>query len=1341
MARGVSGFNNGLSTRVFTALVATESPPKKEGEGGISAPETEVLVAGAGAGAGDELRSASTIKIFSKYTIDLLNSYYDLGKESEDYDSAELLEHFRNWKLRDASPEEYEKLSPEEVKRDVKNTIDAIVRFLDERGINSSRYKEGSIFYRKMTGGLADDDSHTGIESESHLSEVNSLYRSKFITTFMKEALVFVNILSRQPDASIKNSLSQFPPVDDEQYRRLSKLRNAQMNAYMPLKSKEMPWMDRTLSDCHRDFVKEHCKGVPMDPAYRPQLFSAIEHLLGVGIKEEDTLLAMQQIPANIACRILHDYAPQMKTKITKRRLKDQKDAIHAIEIANRDKFRPEEIREVFYNFGFSDINGILIEEYLADSATGTWSAEKAATLFPEIEFIDSVTLTRPYDFTNQEHEPKSLGLLSTPEERVPNLVLSDNEDECNAGLQALLLVRTNLGGSSRQFVNFIRIIGKSLLANKTTRHFGDRSPAAIADAEESIAEGINFLKSKSESNSIAKEIFDSYSKITDGASIESDIGEIRRSPAKYLDTLIDNEKVAILENLFHNQHLFTALSALINKSTSLDEDKLVILGAKLAYLGAKFNAPEVIEYVASGFTHHEVSDDESYPHLSQRMLLEGLFLCEKTVDGEIVSGLEHLVENHPEMFCSRILGDISLFLRPALPNGQNIFHRLASKGDIGSIDIIMNPRWDIFSDEFKRDICTELDKSGKTAQDLMDELNKNDENSIFRKIFLQKTRDGKEIFNPEFKKVFSAASEYKDLVSGKEVLIKRSLLDSFTESLEASVTGDLLYNVDRFGFDFTNALLNIRENKTKVFTAEFKASLSQQRDASGKTPLDLAIENAKKNPSKFYAVAYCISFDNSRSLSNPVELLEYFANRDTFNEDGVGLSIDAIITNSFIRAQEDLENKLDNFRKFKKILELDIGEENKLKLQKLIESYREELLSSPELLPFLTHELPCIQASMEKNSLAVILLIETGKSSIEEKKGYNDYSVLHYAAISGDQNLVRYLIKKGADANYAAISKSRTIVTPLAIAVRNNNEDLVRILLQAGAKPPSLLESGEINLAEFNNLEERDHSRIKPAITRMLKNAASALSAEPVVTSTEKESEISGLPAGAPTLPPAIDTTDKFTPSSMGEALGFGISPFTARAGQTAAKASNIRRASVAKSTPSEEVLPSYSSLHRAVAGGNETLVISLIEGGANVNQVALSKSKTIVTPLAIAVRNNNEDLVRILLQAGAKPPSLLDSGEINLAEFNNLEKSDHSRIKPAITKMLKEANQQGVAAPSTGAAAGTSSEPAGLEFTAISPLVSAAGRAAARAPSRTPRVGDTPRLSLAATAPQHKR
>ena len=47
---------------------------------------------------------------------------------------------------------------------------------------------------------------------------------------------------------------------------------------------------------------------------------------------------------------------------------------------------------------------------------------------------------------------------------------------------------------------------------------------------------------------------------------------------------MIDNEKVAILENLFHNQHLFTALSALINKSTSLDEDKLVILGDKDYY-------------------------------------------------------------------------------------------------------------------------------------------------------------------------------------------------------------------------------------------------------------------------------------------------------------------------------------------------------------------------------------------------------------------------------------------------------------------------------------------------------------------------------------------------------------------------------------------------------------------------------------------------------------------------------------------------------------------------------------------------------------------------------------
>ena len=58
-------------------------------------------------------------------------------------------------------------------------------------------------------------------------------------------------------------------------------------------------------------------------------------------------------------------------------------------------------------------------------------------------------------------------------------------------------------------------------------------------------------------------------------------------------------------------------------------------------------------------------------------------------------------------------------------------------------------------------------------------------------------------------------------------------------------------------------------------------------------------------------------------------------------------------------------------------------------------------------------------------------------------------WTALHYAAINGDGELVKYLIKYGADVNKPTGEGS----TPLYLAQLGNHEEIVNILKQAGAK------------------------------------------------------------------------------------------------------------------------------------------------------------------------------------------------------------------------------------------------------------------------------------------------
>jgi ankyrin repeat protein len=64
-------------------------------------------------------------------------------------------------------------------------------------------------------------------------------------------------------------------------------------------------------------------------------------------------------------------------------------------------------------------------------------------------------------------------------------------------------------------------------------------------------------------------------------------------------------------------------------------------------------------------------------------------------------------------------------------------------------------------------------------------------------------------------------------------------------------------------------------------------------------------------------------------------------------------------------------------------------------------------------------------------------------------KKSVMGWTALHYAAINGDAELVKYLIKYGANVNKSTGEGS----TPLYLAKLGNHEDVISVLKKAGAK------------------------------------------------------------------------------------------------------------------------------------------------------------------------------------------------------------------------------------------------------------------------------------------------
>ncbi|MEQ1773933.1 MAG: ankyrin repeat domain-containing protein [Burkholderiales bacterium] len=109
---------------------------------------------------------------------------------------------------------------------------------------------------------------------------------------------------------------------------------------------------------------------------------------------------------------------------------------------------------------------------------------------------------------------------------------------------------------------------------------------------------------------------------------------------------------------------------------------------------------------------------------------------------------------------------------------------------------------------------------------------------------------------------------------------------------------------------------------------------------------------------------------------------------------------------------------------------------------------------------------------SHERYDQAVRLLVEAGA----ELENYgNSYTPLAYAAYSGRDSTVRYLIEKGARVNADAQGRMISVNTPLMMATIQGHQNAARQLLRAGADAGVRVEGG-MSAGDFAQKYKQTH-------------------------------------------------------------------------------------------------------------------------------------------------------------------------------------------------------------------------------------------------------------------------
>jgi ankyrin repeat protein len=259
----------------------------------------------------------------------------------------------------------------------------------------------------------------------------------------------------------------------------------------------------------------------------------------------------------------------------------------------------------------------------------------------------------------------------------------------------------------------------------------------------------------------------------------------------------------------------------------------------------------------------------------------------------------------------------------------------------------------------------------------------------------------------------------------------------------------------------------------------------------------------------------------------------------------------------------------------------------------------RPDLASRPQLL-VIDVDVDVVLASLvdaSRDASGFHYLVKRGfKSTTSSLK----ITTLHLAALRGCAEVVKELLKIGADVN-AADQFDRT---PLMLSVRGGHADVASALLAAGAKADAVGAGGQTALHVACAIGNR-------AAVDLLSASGAAL--------------------------------------NSADAQGRTPLMLACRHGHEAAALLLLQRSARQKS---RDTVGNWGVLHHACAGGSVAIVRRLLEGGATVH----TASGDGWTPLLIACRYGHTALVTLLLQRGAKPDQTHPSIGLGAVHFASL-------------------------------------------------------------------------------------
>ena len=286
--------------------------------------------------------------------------------------------------------------------------------------------------------------------------------------------------------------------------------------------------------------------------------------------------------------------------------------------------------------------------------------------------------------------------------------------------------------------------------------------------------------------------------------------------------------------------------------------------------------------------------------------------------------------------------------------------------------------------------------------------------------------------------------------------------------------------------------------------------------------------------------------------------------------------------------------------------------------------------------------------------------------------------TALHWSALNNQLEIVETLIFAGATLQPATRVGG---YTPLHLASRAGNADVVAALLDAGADPDLLTGTGAASLhfaAESNGVKVvnalvghgadvnvRDgYSSRTPAMFAASRNSAAALQAlldagaDPdLVSDTRDYAEIEAADREERTRRQRIREAEKEPepeeePGAQTPGQGRGGPP-GAGAGQGNAPELPPGSPKPLSSIEQIGIQGGFAPLHYAVRNGHAEAARVLVDGGADLNLGTADQS----SPLLLATINGNYDLARTLLEAGADPNILSDDGASPLFAALNIE------------------------------------------------------------------------------------